>query len=137
MDFSPTGWFASYEVVRPSQKTPVVRLVEAWHPAGPALVVDEERGCLVDASSVEGFTGLARCAKVVGAVAALPGWELEVWDRDDSDSAASIEPIAAWLVDWDGQMFPMCGASDSWLEPTLNQRTAIRPPHASTVDDAR
>ena len=127
MRFSPTGWSAIYEASN-RQRPLTELLVEAWGPDGKALVVNEETGCLVEATSLPGFSQLRGRSRIVAATTAAPGWQLQVWNNDKDDDSTFLEPIVVWLVDQDGCVFPVGGTNDSWLEPSLNQRTQILPP---------
>ena len=127
MRFSPTGWIVIYEHSNPRHQFSELP-VEAWGPDGKALVVDEEAGCLVEATSRPGFSQLRGCSQIVAATTAAPGWQLQVWNDDKDDDSTFLEPIAAWLVDQDGCLFPVGGTNDSWLDATPNQRTQILPP---------
>ncbi len=127
MDFTATGWAAQYT---PSASDGVVwRPVEAWHPEhGAALVVDEATGRLVPATQPSGFQRLHRVGRVVTAIPAPRGWTLRIWENEKDDSSAFDVPIAALLVDDQGNLTPVGHSADSYLTSTGNQRSEIITP---------
>ena len=131
MDFSPTGWVALY----PDASPPMIRNVEAWHDEdGAALVVDERAGIthgsgLVRAGVLPGFRGLKKAPRLMAVTPATQGWRVELWNSRDGKERF-IEPIAAWLVDDAGNLYPVNGSNDEYLSP-INQRCQILPPGES------
>jgi hypothetical protein len=96
---------------------------------GAALVVDEKGGCLRQARSMAGFERLEKVPRVVAVAPAAPGWQVELWNANGDNDDTFFEPIAAWLVDAEGNLYPANGSNDSYLT-TINprQRSQILPP---------
>ncbi|MEU8078378.1 hypothetical protein AB0B31_23400 [Catellatospora citrea] len=104
--FSPTGWVAQY-ASNPFNNLPCVvyREVHTWAADGAALVVDEQKGSLVLATSLPDFEGLHYVERLVGAVAAPPGWYQRT--RVPGLAEPVIEPVAVWLVTGHGHVLPV------------------------------
>jgi hypothetical protein len=114
-------WTAHYKQGTDERPTGIrYRSVVAWSEEGDALVVDERLGCLVPARSIPGFQrvdqghwhGARNLSRIV---AAIPGggWTAELRTSDDTDGTNTwAEPIVAWAIDAEGQMYPLAVTSD-------------------------
>lgn len=102
MKTSPTGWGAQYT---DSDGKELILPVEKWSLLGRALVADEKTGQLVPATKRRGFVELVPLHRVVAVVPAAPGWKISA--HAFGGSPAYSTPIAAWVMDGEGQFWPV------------------------------
>jgi hypothetical protein len=137
MRWSPTGWGAEYINAEGDRYT---RSVERWGDRGEALVGSEEEGRLVPATKLPRFQQLVEFHRVVSVVPAAPGWTLHA--QAFAGAPAFTTPIAAWVMDGDGDFWPVAGVGEPSfpgmgnpdpegehsLRATLDTRHRIVPP---------
>lgn len=105
MQWSPTGWSA--RIV--DEGGTYTRSVERWSDKGEAMVGDKS-GRLIPATKIPGFTELVEHHRVVAVLPAAPGWAVEAAPFGPRDRF--VTPIAAWVMDGEGDFWPVIGVSE-------------------------
>ena len=105
MKWSPTGWGAEIK----NEGGQVLRVVEKWSDEGDALVGDES-GRLVVAAKLSGFQRLVQLHRVIGIIPAATGWRVNA--HTFGPYPGFISPIAAWVVDGEGNFWPVIGLTE-------------------------